>query len=67
MTVVYTATAPDGSTIGYQDRKRWAWILSLVVPLPVHYRDKIRGLDGVRSVASANWLTRSCVICIQGE
>jgi len=29
--------------------------VSLVVPLPIHYRDKIRGLDGVRSVAAANW------------
>jgi len=29
--------------------------VSLVVPLPVHYRDKIRGVDGVRSVAAANW------------
>jgi putative ABC transport system permease protein len=29
--------------------------VSLVVPLPLHYRDKIRGLDGVRSVAVANW------------
>lgn len=29
--------------------------VSLVVPLPVHYRDKIRALDGVRSVAAANW------------
>jgi putative ABC transport system permease protein len=29
--------------------------VSLVVPLPVHYRDKIRAIDGVRSVAAANW------------
>jgi putative ABC transport system permease protein len=29
--------------------------VSLVVPLPVHYRDKIRALDGVRGVAAANW------------
>lgn len=29
--------------------------VSLVVPLPVHYRDKIRAVDGVRSVAAANW------------
>lgn len=33
MTVVYTATAPDGSTIAYQDHKRWAWMLSVVWPL----------------------------------
>ena len=33
MTVVYTATAPDGSPIRYQDRKRWAWMLSVVWPL----------------------------------
>lgn len=26
-----------------------------MVPLPVHYRDKIRAVDGVRSVAAANW------------
>lgn len=29
--------------------------VSLVVPLPVHYRDKIRAVDGVRGVAAANW------------
>ncbi|MDP1673044.1 MAG: ABC transporter permease, partial [Burkholderiales bacterium] len=29
--------------------------VSLMVPLPVHYREKIRALDGVRSVAAANW------------
>lgn len=29
--------------------------ISLVFPLPVHYRDKIRGVDGVRAVAGANW------------
>ncbi|MBX3666082.1 MAG: FtsX-like permease family protein [Burkholderiales bacterium] len=29
--------------------------VSLVVPLPVHYRDKIRAIDGVRGVAAANW------------
>ena len=33
MTVVYTATAPDGSPTRYQDRKRWAWMLSVVWPL----------------------------------
>jgi hypothetical protein len=33
MPVVYTATAPGGSTIAYQDRKRWAWMLSVVWPL----------------------------------
>jgi putative ABC transport system permease protein len=29
--------------------------VSLVVPLPVHYRDKIRAVDGVKTVAAANW------------
>ena len=29
--------------------------VSLVVPLPVHYREKIRGVDGVKGVAPANW------------
>jgi putative ABC transport system permease protein len=29
--------------------------VSLVVPLPVHYREKIRGIDGVKTVAAANW------------
>src|SRR5512146_2805579 len=29
--------------------------VSLVFPLPLHYRDKIRAVTGVRSVAAANW------------
>ncbi|MCW5604169.1 MAG: ABC transporter permease, partial [Burkholderiales bacterium] len=29
--------------------------VSLVVPMPIHYREKIRGIDGVKSVAAANW------------
>ena len=29
--------------------------VSLVVPLPVHYREKIRGVEGVKTVANANW------------
>jgi len=29
--------------------------VSLVVPLPIHYREKIRGVDGVKGVAAANW------------
>lgn len=29
--------------------------VSLVVPLPIHYREKIRAVDGVKSVAAANW------------
>jgi alkane 1-monooxygenase len=33
MPVVHTATAADGSPIRYQDRKRWAWMLSVVWPL----------------------------------
>ena len=29
--------------------------VSLMVPLPVHYRDKIRSVDGVKAVAAAIW------------
>jgi putative ABC transport system permease protein len=29
--------------------------ISLVFPLPIYYRDKIRTIDGVRSVAVSNW------------
>lgn len=29
--------------------------VSLVVPLPVHYREKIRAVEGVKTVAGANW------------
>jgi putative ABC transport system permease protein len=29
--------------------------ISLVFPLPLHYREKIRGIDGVRTVGAANW------------
>lgn len=29
--------------------------VSLVVPLPLHYRDKIKSVDGVQAVAAANW------------
>ncbi len=29
--------------------------VSLVIPLPLHYRDKIRSAAGVRTVAAANW------------
>jgi len=29
--------------------------ISLVFPLPIYYRDKIRAIDGVRSVATSNW------------
>ena len=29
--------------------------VSLVVPLPVHYRDKIRAVEGVKTVAAVNW------------
>ena len=29
--------------------------VSLVVPLPAHYREKIRSVDGVKAVAAANW------------
>src|SRR5918999_858155 len=29
--------------------------VSLVVPLPIHYREKIRAIEGVKTVAGANW------------
>ena len=29
--------------------------VSLVVPLPIHYREKIRAVEGVKSVAVVNW------------
>jgi putative ABC transport system permease protein len=29
--------------------------VSLTVSLPLHYREKIRGVDGVKSVAAVNW------------
>jgi putative ABC transport system permease protein len=29
--------------------------VSLTVPLPLHYREKIRGVEGVKGVAAANW------------
>jgi len=29
--------------------------VSLMVPLPLHYRGKIRSVDGVKAVAAANW------------
>jgi putative ABC transport system permease protein len=29
--------------------------VSLVVPLPLHYREKIRSVEGVKGVAAANW------------
>lgn len=29
--------------------------VSLIVPLPLHYREKIRSVDGVKAVAAANW------------
>ena len=29
--------------------------VSLTIPMPAHYREKIRGIDGVKSVAAANW------------
>ncbi len=45
----------SGSKAAAPDRLITRNSVSLVVPLPVHYRDKIRGVDGVRSVATANW------------
>lgn len=29
--------------------------VSLMVPLPLHYREKIRAVEGVKTVAAANW------------
>lgn len=29
--------------------------ISLTFPMPLHYRDKIRGVEGVEAVAAANW------------
>ncbi len=29
--------------------------VSLMVPLPLHYREKVRSVDGVKAVAAANW------------
>lgn len=29
--------------------------VSLMVPLPLHYRDKVRSVEGVKAVAAANW------------
>lgn len=29
--------------------------VSLTIPLPVHYREKVRAVDGVKTVAAANW------------
>ena len=44
-----------GANSAAPDRLVTRSAVSLVVPLPVHYRDKIRAINGVRSVASANW------------
>ncbi|MFO1392137.1 MAG: alkane 1-monooxygenase, partial [Steroidobacteraceae bacterium] len=33
MSVFYRATAADGTTVEYRDRKRWAWALSVIYPL----------------------------------
>lgn len=45
----------SGSRAAAPDRLITRSSVSLVVPLPAHYRDKIRSVDGVRSVAAANW------------
>ena len=29
--------------------------VSLVVPMPMHYRERIKAADGVKAVAAANW------------
>lgn len=44
-----------GANSAAPDRLVTRSAVSLMVPLPIHYRDKIRAVDGVRSVASANW------------
>ncbi|MBL8314940.1 MAG: alkane 1-monooxygenase [Rubrivivax sp.] len=33
MPVTYTATTPEGREVRYRDRKRWAWMLSVIWPL----------------------------------
>ena len=33
MAITYTASAADGQPVSYRDRKRWAWLLSVVWPL----------------------------------
>lgn len=33
MAATYVAKRPDGSTVRYRDRKRWAWMLSMAWPL----------------------------------
>jgi alkane 1-monooxygenase len=33
MATIYTATAADGRTVSYRDRKRWGWALSVVWPM----------------------------------
>ncbi len=33
MAHLYTAIGPDGTRVGYRDRKRWAWTLSVLYPL----------------------------------
>jgi putative ABC transport system permease protein len=45
----------SGANAAAPDRLVTRNAVSLVVPLPLHYRDKIRALDGVRAVAAANW------------
>ncbi|MBX3661223.1 MAG: ABC transporter permease [Burkholderiales bacterium] len=45
----------SGANNAAPDRLVTRSAVSLMVPLPVHYRDKIRALDGVRGVAKANW------------
>ena len=44
-----------GANAAAPDRLVTRSAVSLIVPLPVHYRDKIRAVDGVRAVAAANW------------
>ena len=33
MATIHTATAADGQSVSYRDRKRWGWALSVVWPL----------------------------------
>ena len=45
----------SGAAAAAPDRLVTRSSVSLMVPLPAHYRDKIRAVDGVRAVAAANW------------
>ena len=59
MAKIYTATAADGRSISYRDRKRWWWALSVVYPLlpfvgmAAHARQRAwKSRSGCRSLIS---------------